>query len=199
MVTDTPDLFADYTVSTNSVSRKASEEGIPCAQKNNSPGRPWTPEDDAFLEQNLPRHAVYWIARKLHRSRRAVQRRIARLRLRKLDDSQGYTISDLVLAGIAGTYRTCVRWINLGWLVAERRHSDHPRDFWLISPKNLRAFIAKYPQQIDLAIVQRRCGEMFLFDLLMGTTHGAGQFGRTDEEIERDLAELEAAAEGDEE
>lgn len=141
----------------------------------------WTPAMDAYLSQQYGRLPVRTLSRRLKKSRRAIEHRTAYLGLTKRSDEYGYTVQDIV-EFLGTSWERVSAWINKGWLSASRRNSDRPRDFWLVTPLALRRFLLAHSEEIDLAKVQDAGGKQLLFDLLVSSGHGAGEFGDRDRE-----------------
>lgn len=121
--------------------------------------RRWTPEEDAYLDQNLSRRSVERMALHLRRTVTAVALRAKRLRITKSDE--GYTSESLALAlGVDG--HKVRRWIAGGVLRATRRHTRRENDTYYISDNAVRDFVVDYPGEINLRMVD----SLWFIDLL---------------------------------
>lgn len=119
----------------------------------------WTPQEEEYLEANLPRLSVLALAKTLRRSPTAVALKAKRLGLRKGDS--GYTLRSLAL-GFGVDDHTVGRWIRAGMLEAARRNTQRERDMYLISEKAVREFIRRHPLEFDL----RKVDQLWFIDLL---------------------------------
>jgi hypothetical protein len=125
--------------------------------------RPWSPQDEAYLEANLHRFSTKTLASKLERSPTAVKLKAKRLGLRKYDE--GYTASSLAQALGVDPHWVLAR-IRSGKLRASHRHTERrPQqggDSWLITDEALVEFLREHPYDIDL----RKVDSLWFMDLI---------------------------------
>lgn len=125
--------------------------------------RPWSRQDETYLEANLHRVSVKALARRLGRSPTAVKLKAKRLGLRKYDE--GYTASSLAEALGVNPHWVLAR-IRSGKLRASHRHTERtPQqggDSWLISDEALVDFLREHPYDIDL----RKVDSLWFMDLI---------------------------------
>ena len=118
--------------------------------------RPWTNQDEAYLEANYHRVALKTLARKLGRSTTAIRLKAKRLRLRK--HGEGYTASSLGQAFGVDPHWVLAR-IRAGRLHATRRQTERTAlqggDSWLITEKAVVAFVREHSYDLDLRKVDR--------------------------------------------
>lgn len=141
------------------VRRRAQELGLARCKE-----RPWTEEEEEFLEANLSHLAVLTLARRLRRSPTAIAVKAKRLGLRKRDGA--YT-ARAVAQGFGVDDHAVVRWIDAGMLKARRRNSGRPRDMYFISDRAVKDFVRGYPLAFDL----RKVDQLWFMDLV---TDGIG-------------------------
>ncbi len=127
----------------------------------------WTGAELDYLERHISRTSWAAMARKLGRSKLAVQIKAKRLGLRKLW-TEGLTKCQVARAFGIDDHRVR-KWIDYGWLNARRRRTDRTAasggDAWLILEPDLRRFIAMHPEEIDL---RRIADKTWFIDLLVG-------------------------------
>jgi hypothetical protein len=121
----------------------------------------WTPEEIAYLENNLSRVSTKAMAERLGRTQTAVKLKAKRLHLNKTQE--GYTMRGLCL-GLGCDHHKVQRWMERGWLKGKRRQTERDRDIWYFSDKAIREFVKNHPQEVD----PRRCDWLWLVDLLVG-------------------------------
>lgn len=122
----------------------------------------WTPEEERYLEANLHHMSVGRIAKKLGRTKVAVQRKAASLGISKL--GEGYTIHSLADA-LGCARQTVTLWVERGWLKGKRRQTERPdNDIWYFSDAAVRKFIMQHPHEVD----PRRADWLWLVDVLAG-------------------------------
>ncbi len=119
----------------------------------------WSEEEKSVLEQFG--HLAQGIQRKLSeagyaRTIAAIQVKLNRDRIKS--NLEGYSACQL--AGALGLeVRKVLRWIQQGYLKAERRGTGRtPQqggDMWWIPDRNVRRFVLRFPQEIDLARVEK--------------------------------------------
>ncbi len=136
--------------------------------------RPWSTEDEAYIEANLHHASVKTLARKLGRSPTAVRLKAKRLGLRKYDE--GYTACSLAEALGVDPHWVLAR-IRSGRLRASHRHAERTAqqggDSWLITDEAVVTLLRDHPYDIDL----RKVDSLWFMDLiapLLGrpTSHG---------------------------
>lgn len=127
----------------------------------------WTSDELDYLESHVSRTSWTAMAKKLGRSKFAVQIKAKRLGLRKLW-TEGLTKCQVARAFGIDDHRVR-KWIDYGWLKARRRRTDRTAenggDAWLILEPDLRRFIAMHPEEIDL---RRIADKTWFIDLLVG-------------------------------
>lgn len=129
----------------------------------------WTPEDEAYLEQNLHKSSIDAIAKRLGRTKTAVKLKAKRLGVNKCGQ-QGYTMRGLCL-GLGCSHHTVLKWLEKGWIKGRHRHTERAdHDVWCFSDDAIRKFILQHPNEID----QRRFDWLWVVDVLAG---GLGELG----------------------
>ena len=125
--------------------------------------RPWSAEDEAYVEASYHHTSVKTLARRLGRSPTAVQLKAKRLGLRKYDE--GYTALSLAEALGVDPHWVLAR-IRSGKLRASRRHTERTReqggDSWLITDEAVVKFLRDHPYDIDL----RKVDSLWFMDLI---------------------------------
>jgi hypothetical protein len=125
--------------------------------------RPWSAQDEAYLEANFHHVSAKALARRLARSPTAVKLKAKRLRLRKYDE--GYTASSLAEALGVDPHWVLAR-IRSGKLRASHRHTERTLgqggDSWLVTDEAVVKFLAVHPYDIDL----RKVDSLWFMDLL---------------------------------
>jgi len=125
--------------------------------------RPWSAQEEAYLEANLHHVSAKALARKLGRSPTAVKLKAKRLGLRKYDE--GYTASSLAEALGVDPHWVLAR-IRSGKLRASHRHTERTSgqggDSWLITDEAVVEFLAEHPYDIDL----RKVDSLWFMDLI---------------------------------
>lgn len=137
-----------------------------------TPHRPWTAEEDRYLEEQLPHVSYLDLASHLGRTVKAVQTHAWELGIRKT--SEGYTVQDLFL--MFGVYHARVlQWIERGWLQGTRRHSARTAsqhgDWWLFTPQQVREFLRQHPQAVD----PQKFDWLAVHDIVFGGEYGLGE------------------------
>lgn len=141
----------------------------------------WTPEQDDWLRANVTRRSWKAIAKQLGRTVCAVKLRAKRLSTSKTAGDETFT--GHAVAQILGTDDGKVRrWIAAGLLPATRRGTERTGgrngDFYRITPNDLRTFILRYPQELDLRRVEGSGYKATFLDVVAGRTkNGTGAFG----------------------
>ena len=125
--------------------------------------RPWTAQEEAYLEGSFHHVSVKALARKLERSPTAIKLKAKRLGLRKYDD--GYTACSLAEALGVDPHWVLAR-IRSGKLRASHRHTGRtPRqggDSWLITDEAVVDFLREHSYDIDL----RKVDSLWFMDLI---------------------------------
>ncbi len=138
-----------------SVNRRASEMGIAQTKE-----LPWSEREVVILERwgHLTDHGIQTKLAKsgFHRSLTAVHLKVKRLRIkRNLDGYSAHSLSQAF--GVDGHVVT--KWIARGMLKAERRGTartgQQNGDTYWITNADVKQFIAGYPNEIDLAKVEK--------------------------------------------
>lgn len=147
--------------------------------------RPWTAEEDSFLDSNAGGRHVEWLARQLKRSVSSVVNRLKRLRISRRW-REGYTLRDLELCfGI--DHHGIDRWIRAGKLVGQRRYGHAgPTDAWYFTDEDLLRFVEGHPTEFSLA----RVDQVWFLDLVRVRRPGRPRNGV----VRRALADAEGAA-----
>lgn len=134
--------------------------------------RPWSPEQEAYLESNLHHAAVRTIAKRLGRSPCAVTLKAKRLGLNK--SGEGYTLRQ-VCEGLGEDHHRITAWVAAGALKGSRRHTDRKPvqggDMWLFTDDNLRTFIRRHPMEINL----RRVDQLWFMGVVVGVSSRNGE------------------------
>lgn len=125
--------------------------------------RPWSAEDETYIEANLHHASVKTLAGKLGRSPTAVKLKAKRLGLRKYDE--GYTACSLAEALGVDPHWVLAR-IRSGRLRASHRHTERTAqqggDSWLITDEAVVKFLRDHPYDIDL----RKVDSLWFMDLI---------------------------------
>ena len=125
--------------------------------------RPWSAEDEAYVEASFHHTSVKTLARKLGRSPTAVQLKAKRLGLRKYDE--GYTALSLAEALGVDPHWVLAR-IRSGKLRASGRHTERTAqqggDSWLITDEAVIDLLREYPYDVDL----RKVDSLWFMDLI---------------------------------
>lgn len=125
--------------------------------------RPWTAQEEAYLEGNFHHVSVKVLARKLVRSLTAVKLKAKRLGLRKYDE--GYTACSLAEALGVDPHWVLAR-IRSGKLRASHRRTERTAqqggDGWMITDEALVDFLREHPYDIDL----RKVDSLWFMDLI---------------------------------
>lgn len=118
--------------------------------------RRWRAKEIAYLEQHTTKSPVD-IAEHLGRPKSAVQ---AKMRMLGLDVSDGYSLLD-IKDGLGCSHATSVEWVKRGWLRGTRRVFDPTT--WNFTDAQIRDFIRKHPEEIDL----RRVDQLWFLDVCL--------------------------------
>ena len=132
----------------------------------------WTPEEEQYLEDNYHRRGYISLRNSLmkinggaDRSRTAIKLKAKRLQINK--SAEGFTM--LGLCALLGVDHHKVRkWIAARCLAGKRRGTFRKKtqggDMWYFRPEDLRCFVIKHPEEIDL----RRVEKFAFIELLAG-------------------------------
>lgn len=158
-VKDRPQEIADrLRVPRWAVNRRAALLGLSRPKE-----KPWSEQEQSYLEGNFHRVSVKAMARKLGRSPTAVKLKAKRLGIRKY--AEGYTALSLAAALGVDPHWVLAR-IRSGKLRASHRHTDRtPQQggvSWLITEAAFIEFLAGYPYEIDL----RKVDTLWFMDLV---------------------------------
>lgn len=146
------------------VSKRGAELGITRAKEH-----PWTSAEDDLLER-FGHLVPSGIQRQLaaagwSRSIAAIQLRLSRTRIKQNLD--GYSACGLADALGVDVHKV-LRWIQSGLLRAARRGTARSNvqggDIWWISRRQVKVFVLRSPEEIDLARVEK----IWFLDLLTG-------------------------------
>lgn len=122
--------------------------------------KPWSKDEEQILER-FGHLAPSGIQRKLSeagfaRSIAAIQVKVNRNRIKSNLD--GYSACQLADA-LGVDVRKVLRWIQQGFLKAERRGTqrtpEQGGDTWWIADRHVRRFVLRFPEEIDLARVEK--------------------------------------------
>jgi len=113
---------------------------------------PWTPREDKKLEELLPCYCVGKVAKMMHRSLNSVVLRAKRLGLHRRNHYGWYTKKEV--GEILGVDHHWVqRRIDSGELKATYHNGHKPSNkgsaMWHIGEKDLKAFIRRYPADLN--------------------------------------------------
>lgn len=141
----------------------------------------WTPEEQAWLRDNIAGTSWKVLASHLHRTETAVKVMAKRLGASRLD-AETYTANALAeILGVDG--HRVLRWIEAGMLAAKRDRQEE-RVPYVIEPGAIRRFVLAYPGEIDLRRVEGTGLKATFLDIVAGgdlptRTLGAGARGDT--------------------
>ena len=129
--------------------------------------RPWTAEEQAFLEEHAGTRLAAFMANKLHRSVTSVVMKLKHLHVsRRIRD--GYTLRDLELC-FGVDHHLIHRWIREGKLAGSHRHGGSApafeRDAWRFTDEDVQSFIRDHPTAFEL----RRVDQVWFLDLAFGS------------------------------
>lgn len=140
------------------ITKRAQELGL-CRPVENR--RPWTPQEERFLEDHAGTRLAAWIARQLGRTTTSVVMKVKHERLR-LRIREGYTMRDLEMC-FGVDHHAIERWLREGRLRGRRRYENGAaRDAWVFRDEDLRAFVYNHPTAFDL----RRVDQTWFLDLV---------------------------------
>ncbi len=111
--------------------------------------RRWTDAEHAYIAQHCTSQSPAQIAEHLGRSRIAIQ---TKMRSLGLDSTDGYTLND-VREGLGCCHATSIRWVKQGKLKGTRRSFDETT--WNFTDAQIRDFLRKHPEEIDLSRVDK--------------------------------------------
>lgn len=125
--------------------------------------RPWTSDEEEYLETNYHRVSVKTVGRRLERSPTAVKLKAKRLGLRKHDE--GYTACSLAEALGVDPHWVLAR-IHSGKLRATHRRTERTArqggDSWFVTDEAVLDFLRKHPYDLDL----RKVDSLWFMDLI---------------------------------
>jgi len=125
--------------------------------------RPWSKQDEAYLEASFHHVSIKTLAHKLGRSPTAVKLKAKRLGLRKYDEA--YTACSLAEALGVDPHWVLAR-IRSGKLRASHRQTERTAqqggDSWLITDEAVLDFLREHPYDIDL----RKVDSLWFMDLI---------------------------------
>lgn len=125
----------------------------------------WTPEEQAWLRDNIAGTAWKVLASHLHRTETAVKVMAKRLGASRLD-AETYTANALAeILGVDG--HRVLRWIEAGMLTAKRDRQEE-RVPYTIEPGAIRRFILQYPGEIDLRRIEGAGYKATFLDIIAG-------------------------------
>lgn len=128
----------------------------------NPKAKPWTREEDEYLETNMCRMSLAAIGKHLGRTAVGVKVRAKRIGVNK--SGEGYTMRRLCDC-LGVDHHKVAKWIEAGWLRGHRRHTEREdNDMWLFTDNAIRHLIIKHPLEID----PRRADWLWLVDILVG-------------------------------
>lgn len=137
--------------------------------------RPWTTEEQRYLEKSLPHKTYSEIAIALQRSVPSLRDRAWRCGLSKWN--YGYTLLQ-VAEGFGVAHATARRWVERGWLVGKWAHTDRTEeqggDMYRFSDQAIRRFVQSHPQAVD----PHKFDWLWLADVLFGGKNGIGELAR---------------------
>ena len=136
---------------------------------------PWSEEEVQYLEKYLHRMSLADIAKRLGRTKVAVQLKAKRLGLNKCHQ-EGYTMRGLCL-GLGCDHHKVEKWLAKGWINGTRRKTERKAvqggDVWLFTNSAIRKLVRYHPEEIDL----RRVDKYWFLDVIMGGYDGIGELG----------------------
>ncbi len=137
--------------------------------------RPWSPDEEAYLESNFHHVSVMALARRFGRSPTAVRLKAKRLGLRKYDEC--YTACSLAEALGVDPHWVLGR-IRSGKLRASHRQTERTPeqggDSWLITDDAVMDLIRDHPYDVDL----RKVDSVWFMDLIMPYLSGSASHRR---------------------
>jgi len=127
----------------------------------------WNPEQDDQLRELLPRYAARTVAIMMHRSLNSVVLRAKRIGLHRRTHDGWFTkkeVSEILGMG----HHWVQRRIDSGILKATYHHGHRPSQYgfamWHITAEDLRAFIRRYPDELN----GRNVDMVQIVDILVG-------------------------------
>ena len=130
------------------VARKVYEMGL----AKTSDRRPWTSQEDARLEELVPRMSLLQVARRMHRSLNSVTVRSNRLGISKRVRDGWYTKKD-VCEILGKDHKWVGARIDNGSLKASWHHGRPPcqkgQGAWHIAERDLKVFIRRYCHELN--------------------------------------------------
>lgn len=142
------------------VTKRAAELGLSSPRGEFFDAREWTAEEDRKLIAWAGERSLRAIARRLGRTHNAVRNRMRRLKV-SCRVSEGYTLRELELCFGVG-HRTITRWIDRGWLEADRRDEDGEHPAYQVREVAILRFVQEHPLAFEL----RRVDQTWFLDLM---------------------------------
>lgn len=133
----------------------AGDLGLTCS------GNKWTPEQETYLEMHYHHKTLAELAERLQHTQGEILARCKLLGIKKV--SHGYTLAD-VAWGLGVSEKTLTKWIELGWLQADKRvmeRSDN-RHIWHISSRAIRLLVRYHYNEIN----QHKVDWLWLMDVI---------------------------------
>jgi len=124
----------------------------------------WTEEQEQYLRENFGKVSFHQLEIHLKKDRLSILRKIEQLRLRKEDNDDGYTLTDLMAGLGTNNYHTVRRWVDKGWLKGTKRKIGSNEEVWNFSAKAIREFIFAHPQEVD----PHKFDWLWIIDILAG-------------------------------
>ena len=118
------------------VMRRAHKLGLHAIHS--SASTPWTDADVRFLLESVQHLSVKVIARELHRSEKAVWRKVGELGL-SAKCEEGYTVTE-VIQRLHVWHRRLKCWVTNGWIKIGRNRR--------ITERSLRSFLREHPEEL---------------------------------------------------
>lgn len=166
------ELAARFKVPRWVVRRRASQLGIARCKEPF-----WSKVDEQYLEKHYPKKSIVTIAKHLGRTLTAVALKKKRLGITKT--MEGYTLRG-ICEGLGVDHHKVEKWIRAGWIKVRGRGVDRPQgDYKYFTEKDLRNFIRRHPDEIDL----RRVDRLWFIDLLAGVKTSVSDFEGIPEKV----------------
>lgn len=142
------------------VKRRAGHLGLSRPKEEFLGGRGWTADEERFLFEHAGTRHARWMARKLGRTEASVVLKLKRLELSRRI-REGYTMRELELC-FGADHKMITRWIERGWLEAERRDEGGERPAFQIRDAAILRFVQEHPLAFEL----RRVDPVWFMDLM---------------------------------
>lgn len=122
----------------------------------------WSEQDEAWLRDHFSRYSWAALAKKLGRTETAIKLKADRLGIGRRDSAEWDATA---VAAIFGIDRNSVlRWIDRGWLRAEKNKHLGSMGSWQIKPEAVRRFVQEHPSAFDV----RKVDQISFIDLMLG-------------------------------